>query len=274
MLGADAPSGEVINAGGCPAEWVLARRDPAQPVVVYFHGGGYSLGSPRSHRHLASAIGCAADAAVLSLDYRRAPEFAFPAAVDDAIAATRSLLGSTDAPVVLAGDSAGGGLVVSTMIALREAGLPLPTAGVCLSPWVDLTCSAEAHTRLATRDPLLSPEELRRMAGSYLRDADPRHPLASPAFAKLAGLPPLLIQVGTEEILLDDARKLAGLARAEGVEVTLQEWPDMIHVFDDRARLPQLGVPAQRPARHACARAGHRRCRAWPRASPNEVRAP
>ncbi len=231
VLGADIPAGEAIDADGCAAEWVPKRPDPGQLVVVYFHGGGYCLGSPRSHRHLAASIASAADAAVLSVNYRRAPEYAFPAAVDDAIAATRWLLGRTDAPVVLAGDSAGGGLVAATMIALRDADLPLPVAGVCLSPWVDLTCTAEAHTTLAARDPLLSPTELKRMASSYLRDADPRHPLASPAFAELAGLPPLLIQVGTEEILLDDARRLAGLAHAEGVEVTLQEWPGMIHAW-------------------------------------------
>ncbi len=231
VLGADIASGEVIDAGGCAAEWVLVQRYPAQPVVIYIHGGGYSLGSPRSHRHLAAAIGRAADAAMLSVDYRRAPEFAFPAAVDDAVAATRWLRGRTDAPVVLAGDSAGGGLVVATMVALRDADLSLPAAGVCLSPWVDLTCTAGAHTRLAERDPLLSSAELKRMAASYLREAGPRHPLASPAFANLAGLPPLLIQVGTDEILLDDARTLAGAARAAGVEVTLEEWPGMIHTW-------------------------------------------
>jgi acetyl esterase/lipase/acyl-coenzyme A synthetase/AMP-(fatty) acid ligase len=231
VLGADVAPGDVIDAGGCAAEWVLARRDPAQPVVVYLHGGGYSLGSPRSHRHLAASLGSAADAAVLSVDYRRAPEFPFPAAVDDTLAATRWLLGHTDGPVVLAGDSAGGGLVVASMIALRDAGLPLPVAGICLSPWVDLTCAAGALTTLAARDPLLSAAELQRMAASYLRDADPRHPLASPAFAELIGLPPLLIQVGTDEILLDDARTLASAASAAGVETTLQEWPGMIHVW-------------------------------------------
>jgi acetyl esterase/lipase len=225
------PPGEAIDAGGCAAEWVLARRDPAQPVVVYLHGGGYSLGSTRSHRHLAVSIGGAANAAVLSLDYRRAPEYPFPAAVEDTTAATRWLLGNTDAPVVLVGDSAGGGLVVATMIALRDAGLRLPTAGVCLSPWVDLTCTADAHTRLADRDPLLSSAELRRMADAYLGGADPCHPLASPAFAELAGLPPLLIQVGADEILLDDARRLASTAHAEGVEVTFEEWPGMIHTW-------------------------------------------
>jgi acetyl esterase/lipase/acyl-coenzyme A synthetase/AMP-(fatty) acid ligase len=227
----EAPAGEPVDAGGCPAEWVLARHTPRQPVVVYMHGGGYCLGSSRSHRHLAAAIGRAAGAAVLSLDYRRAPEFAFPSAVDDALAAIRWLLAETGAPVVLAGDSAGGGLVVACMIALRDAGLSLPAAGVCLSPWVDLTCTSDSHTRLADRDPLLSSAELKRMAAAYLRQADPGHRLASPAFADLAGLPPLLIQVGTEEILLDDAHRLASAARAAGLEVSLEEWPGMIHAW-------------------------------------------
>ncbi|HSZ05774.1 MAG TPA: alpha/beta hydrolase fold domain-containing protein [Solirubrobacteraceae bacterium] len=230
-FGGDGKPGEIVDAGGCPAEWVRAQRGSTRPIVLYIHGGGYSLGSTRSHRHLAASIGYAADAAVLSLDYRRAPESPFPAAIEDATAATRWLLTHTDAPVILAGDSAGGGLVVATMIALRDAGLPLPAAGVCLSPWLDLTCTADAHTRLADRDPLLSRAELKRMADAYLCDADAQQPLASPAFAELAGLPPLLIQVGAEEILLDDARTLAGSARAEGVEVTLEEWPDMIHVW-------------------------------------------
>jgi acetyl esterase/lipase/acyl-coenzyme A synthetase/AMP-(fatty) acid ligase len=222
---------ETVDAGGCAAEWVVAQSNPAQPIVIYIHGGGYSLGSSRSHRHLAASIGRAADAAVLSLDYRRAPEFAFPAAVDDSLAATCWLLGHTEAPVVLAGDSAGGGLVLATMLALRDANHPLPAAGVCLSPWVDLTCTTAAHTGLADRDPLLSTDELKRMAASYLRDTDPHHPLASPIFAQLAGLPPLLIQVGTEEILLDDARAIAAAARREDVEVTLEEWPDMLHTW-------------------------------------------
>jgi acetyl esterase/lipase len=230
-FGGEVPPGERIDAGGCAAEWVLPQHSPRQPVVVYLHGGGYSLGSSRSHRHLAAAIGHGAGAAVLSLDYRRAPEFAFPAAVEDTVAAIRWMLERTDAPVMLAGDSAGGGLVVGSMIALRDAGFLLPRAGVCLSPWVDLTCTSEAHTRLADRDPLLSSIELKRMAEAYLRDADPSHRLASPAFAELTGLPPLLIQVGTDEILLDDARMLASAARAAGVKVTLDEWSEMIHAW-------------------------------------------
>lgn len=230
-MGEDALPGEIVEANGCMAEWVVARHSSAQPVVVYLHGGGYSLGSSRSHRHLAAAIGRSASVAVLSVDYRRAPEFAFPAAVDDAVAAICWLRERTEAPVVIVGDSAGGGLVVASMIALRDAGLSLPAAGVCLSPWVDLTCTSDAHVRLAKRDPLLKSAELKRMASAYLRDTDPRQRLASPVFADLSGLPPLLIQVGTEEILLDDARTLARVARAAGVEVTLEEWPEMIHAW-------------------------------------------
>jgi len=223
--------GKVIDANGCPAEWVRAQREPSQPVVLYIHGGGYSLGSTRSHRHLAAAIGHAADAAVLSIDYRLAPESPFPAAVEDATAATRWLLTQTHGPVILAGDSAGGGLVLATLISLRDSGERLPAAAVCMSPWLDLTCTADALTRIAARDPLLTRAELKRMADAYLRGADPQQPLASPIFADLAGLPPLLIQAGSDELLLDDARTLAEHARAHNVEITLEEWPNMIHVW-------------------------------------------
>src|SRR5579875_1186503 len=161
--GATAP-GEIVNAGGCRAEWVKARTRPKEPVVLYLHGGGYSLGSPRSHRHLAAAIGRAGGASVLSADYRLAPEHRFPAALEDSVAAASWLLDRVDGAVVLAGDSAGGGLVVAVMMALRDRGGPLPAAGVCISPWVDLTCESAAYERLARRDPLLSAADLREMA--------------------------------------------------------------------------------------------------------------
>jgi acetyl esterase/lipase len=270
-FGRDDPQGDVVDAGGCPAEWVRPQRDGAQPVVVYVHGGGYSLGSTRSHRHLAASIGRAADAAVLSLDYRLAPECCFPAAVDDTSAAVSWLLERSDALVVLAGDSAGGGLVVASMVALRDAGRPMPAAGVCMSPWFDLSCRASAHVRLAQRDPVLTQAELRRMADWYLRDADAREPLASPAFADLARLPPLLIQAGTEEILLDDARALADAARAVGVDVSLQEWPEMTHAW-------QWYFPILEEGRQAIASIaafiGERVKRQEPRASTPDRRVP
>jgi acetyl esterase/lipase len=232
-FGADSVSaGERVAAGGCEAEWVRPRRTD-EPVLVYTHGGAYAYGSSRSHRHLAGTIGAAAETAVLSLDYRRAPEHPFPAAVEDAFAAYRWLLDQGVAParIALAGDSAGGGLVVASMLRARDAGVPLPAAGACLSPWFDLTGEAGTLRTHADRDPLLDPDDLGRMAGLYLAGADPRHPLASPAFADPRGLPPLLVHVGSEEILLDDARTFARSAAAAGVAVTLEEWPDMVHVW-------------------------------------------
>jgi acetyl esterase/lipase len=221
-----------VRVAGCPAEWVGNRED-AGTVVLYLHGGSYSFGSPRSHRHLAGAIAAAAGAAALVLDYPLAPEHPFPAAVEATVEAYRWLLatGSAPARVVLAGDSAGAGLVLAALLTVRGAGEPLPAAGVCLSPWVDLTCTGESHAGRAGRDPLLDTADLLRMADGYLAGADPRDPLVSPVFADLRGLPPLLIQAGTEEVLLSEARLLADRARGSGVAVTYQEWPDMIHVW-------------------------------------------
>jgi acetyl esterase/lipase len=202
-------------------------------AVVYFHGGGYSIGSPRSHRHLAAAIGRAAGAAVLLPDYRLAPEHAFPAAVDDAVAAYRGLLDRGQAPArtVFAGDSAGGGLTVAALLALRERSLPLPAAAACISPWVDLSCGGASYATRAASDPIVTRQGVMEMARAYLGAADPRTPLASPLFADLAGLPPLLIQVGSEEVLLDDAVGLAERAKGAGVATTLEIWPGMIHVW-------------------------------------------
>jgi phosphinothricin tripeptide acetyl hydrolase len=226
---ADAPRpGPIVDAGGCAAEWTLPPRD-GTPVVLYVHGGGYLAGSPRSHRHLAAAIGKAASASVLTIDYRLAPEHRFPAAVHDTVAACRWLL-TRGVEVVLVGDSAGGGLVVAALLALRGDG-HRPVAGVCLSPWVDLTCGSGSHTQRAAWDPVLSTSELRAMAAEYLGAVDPQHPLASPVYAHLADLPPLLVMVGSDEILLDDARTLVARARHVGVDAILDEWPGMIHVW-------------------------------------------
>jgi phosphinothricin tripeptide acetyl hydrolase len=216
-----------------PAEWLRPPGARDGVAVVYFHGGGYCIGSPRSHRHLAAAIGRAAGAAVLLPDYRLAPEHPFPAAVEDAVAAYRGLLEGGQVPgrTVFAGDSAGGGLTVAALLALRERGLPLPAAGVCISPWVDLACSGASHAAKAASDPIVTRQGVVEMARAYLGSVDPRTPLASPLFADLAGLPPLLIQVGSEEVLLDDAVGLAERASAGGVKATLETWPAMIHVW-------------------------------------------
>jgi phosphinothricin tripeptide acetyl hydrolase len=224
---------ERVSAPAAPAEWL--RPPSAEPgrVVLYLHGGGYVIGSPRSHRHLAAAIAGAAGAAALLLDYRLAPEHPYPAAVDDATAAYRWLLDQAIAParIVVAGDSAGGGLTVATLLALREARVPLPAAAVCISPWVDLTCSGGSYRTRADADPIVRRAGVEEMAKAYLGAAPATTPLASPLFADLHGLPPLLIHVGSDEVLLDDAVQLAERARAAGVETTLEVYERMIHVW-------------------------------------------
>ena len=224
---------ERVNAPTAPAEWLRPPSATPGRVVLYLHGGGYVIGSPRSHRHLAAAIAGAAGASALLLDYRLAPEHPYPAAVEDATAAYRWLLDQAIAPerVVIAGDSAGGGLTVATLLALRGARVPLPAGGVCISPWVDLTCGGASYATKAEADPIVKRAGVEQMARAYLGATSPRDPLASPLFADLRGLPPLLIQVGSDEVLLDDAVELAARAKAAGVDATLEVYDHMIHVW-------------------------------------------
>jgi monoterpene epsilon-lactone hydrolase len=230
---------ETVDAGGVPAEWVIP--DDAEPgrAIVYFHGGGYATGDARSFRGLCSHLARAARARVLSVDYRLAPEHRFPAAVDDAVAAYRFAVSAGHAPdrIALGGDSSGGGLGLGTLVALREAGDPLPGAALCLCPWTDLTLSGASLRTRADEDPLVDPKILELMADAYMGSADRRSPTASPLFADLSGLPPMLVQVGSTEILLDDATRLAERAEAAGVDVTLEVWDDMIHVWHSFADL-------------------------------------
>jgi len=224
---------ERVSAPAAPAEWLRPPSAAPGRVVLYLHGGGYVIGSSRSHRHLAAAIAGAAGASALLLDYRLAPEHPFPAAVEDATAAYRWLLDQAIAPerIVIAGDSAGGGLTVATLLALREARVPLPAGGVCISPWVDLTCSGASYATKAAADPIVRRAGVEEMARAYLGATPPRTPLASPLFADLRGLPPLLIHVGSDEVLLDDAVQLAERAKAAGVDATLEIYDRMIHVW-------------------------------------------
>jgi phosphinothricin tripeptide acetyl hydrolase len=224
---------ERVSAPAAPAEWLRPPSAAPGRVVLYLHGGGYVIGSSRSHRHLAAAIAGAAGASALLLDYRLAPEHPFPAAVEDATAAYRWLLDQAIAPehIVIAGDSAGGGLTVATLLALREARVPLPAGGVCISPWVDLTCSGASYATKAAADPIVRRASVEEMARAYLGATPPRTPLASPLFADLRGLPPLLIHVGSDEVLLDDAVRLAERAKAGGVDATLEIYDRMIHVW-------------------------------------------
>ena len=237
---------EPTTVNGVAAEWVSTPDvDPAR-VVLYLHGGAYVLGSVNTHRDLAGRMSRASGARVLNVDYRLAPEHPHPAAVDDATAAYRWLLdaGHDPAGLAVAGDSAGGGLTLATLVALRDADAPLPAAGVCLSPWVDLEGIGASMESCAHLDPMVQREHLVRMARLYLAEHDPRTPLAAPLYADLSGLPPLLIQVGTAETLLDDATRIAERARKAGVEVTLEVWDDMIHVFQAFAPLLREGQQA------------------------------
>ena len=237
---------EPVQAGGVKAEWVTAPGADAGRAILYLHGGGYVIGSINTHRSLAARLSRAAQARVLLIDYRLAPEHPFPAAVDDAVAAYRWMLSSGLKParIGVAGDSAGGGLTVATLVAIKDAKLPIPGAGACLSPWVDLEGVGDSMKTKAAVDPMVQKEGLVNMAQAYLAGQNPRSPLAAPLYADLAGLPPLLIQVGTAETLLDDSNRLAERARKAGVNVTLEPWENMIHVFQMFAPMLDEGQQA------------------------------
>ncbi|MGZ3342674.1 MAG: alpha/beta hydrolase [Reyranella sp.] len=230
-----APDGkcEKVDAGGVPAEWVTAPGcDPAR-AVLYLHGGGYVIGSINTHRRLAYDISAASGARVLVIDYRLAPEHPFPAAVDDAATAWRWLLqqGFATSRLAIAGDSAGGGLTLATLVNLRDRKLGLPACAVAISPWVDLEGVGDSITARAAQDPMVQKDGLLWMAGLYLNGKDAKTPLAAPLHAELKGLPPILVQVGTAETLLDDATRIAEKLHAAGVDVRLAIWPNMLHVF-------------------------------------------
>ncbi|MCH7999594.1 MAG: alpha/beta hydrolase [Chloroflexi bacterium] len=237
---------EPVDAGGIPAEWIAAPGTDAERVIYYLHGGGYAIGSINSHREMISRLSRASGARALAIDYRLAPEHPFPAAIEDATTAYRWLLstGVDPARIVIAGDSAGGGLTVATLISLRDAGDPLPAAAVCLSPWVDMEMTGDSMTTKAEVDPMITKKDVIEGAQAYLNGADARTPLASPIHADLSGLPPLLIHVGTAEVLLDDATRLAERAKEAGVDVTLEPWDDMIHVFQFFASMLPEGQQA------------------------------
>ena len=222
---------QVVDAGGVSAEWVRSSKVREETVLLYLHGGCYATGSVDTHRDLMTRLSIASSMRVLGLNYRLAPAHPFPAAVEDAYAAYRWLLKSGVDPgrIALAGDSAGAGLALATTLTLREDELPLPGAVVCLSPWVDLALTGDSMDTKAAADPIVSREMLYGWGKLYLGDHDPRTPLASPLYAELQGLPPLLIQVGSTEVLLDDSRRLADRASAAGVDVALEIWPEMIH---------------------------------------------
>jgi monoterpene epsilon-lactone hydrolase len=219
-----------IEIGGIPALRATAPGAATRAGVVYMHGGGFGVGSAQSNQDLLARLSHAAGVAVAGIDYRLLPAGRFPRALDDTVRAYRRLLDEADSPPLLAGSSAGAGLALAAAVALRDDGRPMPRGILCLSPWVDMTVSAPSLTEVSDGD-WLGRETLVMAAETYLDGREPTDPLASPLHADLAGLPPMLIQVGGSEILLDDARRLADAARRAGTPAELDVWPGMFHNF-------------------------------------------
>lgn len=225
---------EQSQISGVDVDWLRPKKARKDKVLFYLHGGAYVIGSRRTHRQLVSHIARAAGVVAVLPEYRLAPEHPFPAGLDDAVAVYRGLLESGFKPedIIISGDSAGGGLSVATLLALRHAGDPMPAAAVLLSPFLDVTGSGESATTRADKDPWFDVADLQVVTRYYCPDESMwRDPLISPVFANVAGLPPMLIHVGDDEILLSDSTRLAEKLKAEGIEVELEIWPHMWHVF-------------------------------------------
>jgi acetyl esterase/lipase len=238
---------EPVDAGGVPCEWTTAPSARADRIIFYLHGGGYTMGSIPSYRGFLGRISRASEARLLAVGYRLAPEHPFPAAVDDAVAAYRWLIGQglDPARIALAGDSAGGGLLLSALVALRDAGDPLPAAAVCISPSTDLAKEGESSRTRAALDPLVGYESGLAHARRYVgADGDLKHPLASPLYAGLHGLPPLLVMVGTDEILFDDSTRLVAKVLAADGEAVLRIAEGMIHIWPFFAEILPEGAEA------------------------------
>jgi epsilon-lactone hydrolase len=231
-----------VNAGGVKATWMIPREHHPERVILYLHGGAYMSGSPYTHREITGLLARYSRLRLLSLDYRLAPEHPFPAALDDARAGYTWLLEKGFQPwqIALAGDSAGGGLCVALLLALRDANQDLPAAAALISPWADLEGTGESTRTRVGIDPLFSPSDLPRAAAHYLNGRNPRHPLISPVYTSLDELPPMLIQVGDREILLSDSTRLYHNLRKAGGEGELSVWPGLWHVFQAMGeRMPE-----------------------------------
>ncbi len=239
---------EHIDVKGMPSAWISTSETVDQYVILYLHGGGYMEGSIKTHQELASRISRVAKARVLLIEYRLAPENVFPAALEDAVSAYQWLIdnkGINPNNIIIAGDSAGGGLTLATLVKLRDTGITLPAAAVCISPWTDLAITGESVKTKAKVDPFVAYYDLYFDAYLYLGNEDPQNPLVSPLYADLKGLPPIFIQVGTAEVLLDDSVRFANRAKEVGIEVILDIWEDAPHVFQSAAA---LGVPESQQA--------------------------
>lgn len=239
---AEGVSTHTADLNGVPC----VRLEPATKSdthILYMHGGGYIIGSPQSHMAFTSVLAKQAGANVWSIDYRLAPETPFPGALDDVVSSYQALLeiaGSAD-KIVIAGDSAGGGLTAASMLKAKNLGLPMPAALAMMSPFTDLSLSGDTHDTCVGRDFLADKETLDEMVEYYVADGDNKDPFASPLFGDLAGLPDMLIHVGSEEVLLSDSTRLAERAGGAGVSVELKVWPDMPHVFQLYAKFLEAG---------------------------------
>lgn len=222
-----------VREDGVRGEWVQAAGARDDRAVLFVHGGGFIIGSPAIYRHLVSRLSQAAGCAVFSLDYRLAPENPYPSALEDVLRAWRWLTSGPLGPgdVAAAGDSAGGNLVLAALLRLDQSQQPLPVAVVTMAPWTDLSVSGGSVSANRRADPYIPAELLRPVASAYLRGADPQAPEASPLFGDFSRFPPMLIHVGSTEVLLDDARRLERSARQSGVDVTLKSWQGLPHVF-------------------------------------------
>jgi epsilon-lactone hydrolase len=246
-----------VTAGGVPAHWLTAPGADAGRVLLFLHGGGFELGSLRSDGELAARLGRASGMRVLFPEYRLAPEHPFPAAINDVLAAWRWLRsdqGLSARSIAVAGDSAGGGLAVALLVATRDAGEALPAAATLMSPTVDLTNSGASMTERVDQDPFSTPALLRQLASDYLAGADPKTPLASPLFASLSGLPPLLILVGTADLLLSDSERLAAAATEAGVDVTLEVGEGLPHVYPIMLGTPEAAEATEQVGKFLRAR--------------------
>lgn len=224
---------------GVPAEKISFKGISTDRLLFYIHGGGYVFGSPLSHRALASRVGWAVRAEAIVPDYRLAPENPYPAGLDDVVSVYKKITASVSSPkkIIIAGDSAGGGMTLALILRIRDEGLPMPGLVCCLSPWADLTQSGESQKLNRKKDRMLSKEILSDFAAFYAPDTMLKDPYISPVFGDYKDVPPILIQVGTSEVLLDDARRVAAAVKAAGGDVTLQEWRDMQHVWQFNYRL-------------------------------------
>ena len=221
-----------VNAAGVPAEWLTPPRSIPNKVMIFLHGGGYVMGSPSTHRSLIARLATTLGVRALSVDYRLAPEHPFPSALEDSLTAYHWVIKQGVSPenIVIAGDSAGAGLTLATLISLRDNREPLPAMALCISPWTDLTLTGSSIQTQEKIDPYIS-HDLLKLGAHYIGHNDPSSPLISPFYADLSGLPPLLIHVGTDEVLLSDSTRLAAAAEKAGLEVTFKIWERMWHDF-------------------------------------------